>query len=439
MLAFERALRDAGIPVSVSEGLDALRALEHISVSRRADFKATLATTMIKNDLHRDAFDVLFDLYFATAPGGAEMPGSESLDDFLGELGDAVAAGDAGTLGDLARRAVDAFGRVETSPSGDWYSYYQAVRTLDLPIVVGNLVRSSGEEGESERDAMLRREEFERRVGAFKEALLRETRRRVAARRGPEAVAQYAVRPPLEDLAFLSATQEEMAALRRAIRPLARKLAARVAMKRRRARRGSLDVRKTLRRSLSTGGVPLEVSFRRRPPHRPELFVLCDISGSVSRFARFGLMLTHALAAQFQRVRSFAFVDTVDEITKLFEHEDFAEAVERMHRDADVVRLDGHSDYGSALEHFWERYGNDLSPKTTVLILGDARTNYRATKSWALGEIAGRARHVYWLNPEPHADWDGGDSTASGYAALVDKMVEVRTLRQLEDFIATEL
>ena len=190
---------------------------------------------------------------------------------------------------------------------------------------------------------------------------------------------------------------------------------------------------------MSTGGVPFATEFRHRVPHRPELFVLCDVSSSVARFARFSLMLTHALSAQFSRVRSFAFVDTIDEVTRFFEDEDFVAAVDRMNAEAAVVSHDGHSDYGSVLEEFWATYGAEVGPKTTLLILGDARNNYRARQTWVLKALGEKALHTYWLNPEAISDWDTGDSAAFEYATHVDRMVEVRTLRQLEDFIAREL
>ncbi|HET7483711.1 MAG TPA: VWA domain-containing protein, partial [Actinomycetota bacterium] len=246
------------------------------------------------------------------------------------------------------------------------------------------------------------------------------------------------VNPVLEELPFLSATAD-LTEMRKAIRPLARKLAVRVAMKRRRSTRGTLDIRRTIRHAMSTGGVPFVTEFRHRPPHRPELVLLCDVSSSVARFARFSLMLTHSLSAQFSRVRSFAFVDAIDEVTHLFEHEDFVAAVDRMNREALVVRSDGHSDYGSILESFLDHHGDVVTARTTLLILGDARNNYRARRTHALRELAHRARHTYWLNPEPIHDWDTGDSAATEYAAHVHRMVEVRNLRQLEAFIAKEL
>ena len=444
LLEFAGTLRDNGIPVSIGEELDAVRALGHVGFDERAAVKSALAATMIKSDAYRDAFDTLFDLFFGTGrgPGAIEERDDEdvvpSIEVLRDELFDALAGGDAGAAGDVARRAVAAFGRLQSSPSGDWYSNYQTLRTLDLGALLARFEREIQEQDLPPLEARLRRDEFRRRIEAFRASALAETRRRVAERRGPQAVARYAVSPVLEDLPFLSATAD-LTEMRRAVRPLARKLATRVAMKRRRARRGALDVRKTFRHSLSTGGVPFDTAFRHRAPHRPELFVLCDVSSSVARFARFGLMLTHALAAQFSRVRSFAFVDTVDEVTRFFEHEDFIEAVDRMNREAQVVSHDGHSDYGLVLEEFQARHGRDVGPKATLLILGDARNNYRGRRTWALKELSANARHTYWLNPEPIADWDTGDSAATEYAAHVDKMVEVRTLRQLEDFIAREL
>jgi uncharacterized protein len=270
----------------------------------------------------------------------------------------------------------------------------------------------------------------------FREEVQAEVRRRLAEYKGPEQVAKHAVRPLPEDLDFVRATREEIQTLRRAIGPLARRLATRLAMKKRHARAGRLDVRKTVRASLSTGGVPFNTRFKHRSIHKPELFILCDISGSVAAFARFTLMFVHAFQAQFSRVRSFVFVDTLDEVTRLFENEDFLVAVDRMNQEADVVWLDGHSDYGTSLERFWSDYGTGLGPRASVLILGDARNNYRESGAWVVKEIGKKAKRVYWLNPEPAMYWDTGDSIASEYARNADGMIEVRNLRQLEEFIA---
>ncbi|MDQ3916675.1 MAG: VWA domain-containing protein [Actinomycetota bacterium] len=438
LLEFTHALRDAGVPVSSAEGIDAARSLGLVPFESRAAFKGALAATLVKSPAHRRAFEALFTLYFEA--GLQERPavaGPVSPGDLRAALMQALTAGDGSALGGLAVRAVETLGRVENSPSGSLFFEYPVFRTLDLDALRAQVERDAAELSPLERRLLL--DDFGERVRRFRGAVAAEVRKRVVRRRGPEAVARYAVPPVLEDLDLLTATADEMAELRRAIRPLARRLAAKMTMKRRRARRGRLDVRQTVRHSLSAGGVPVETFFRKRPPHRPELFVLCDVSSSVASFSRFSLMLVHALASEFQRVRSFAFVDTVDEVTRFFEHEDFAHAADRLRREAKVVRIDSNSNYGAALEAFREGFAGELGPKATVLILGDARNNNRPPREHHLGAIAERARHTYWLNPESLVYWDSGDSLASRYAAHVDKMVEVRNLRQLEDFIVRDL
>ena len=436
---FTNVLRANGVPISVGQDADALSTLEHIPIERREVVREALACTLIKSKGHRDVFDVLFDLYFSPTPEAAGGRADEQApEEVLSQVESALQSGDAGDIRTAARSAVGRFGRIDNSPSKDWYSHYQVMRAVDLEGLMRKLEDEMRAEGLDPLQQRLMADELQRRADQFRDEALAETRRRVAEHRGPRAVADYAVGPLPEDADFFGLTTD-LEEMKRAIRPLARRLASRVAMKRRRERRGQLDIRHTVRASLASGGVPFETRFKHRAPHRPDLFVLCDVSGSVGRFARFTLMLTHALSAQFSRVRSFAFIDKLDEVTRFFEHEDFLTAVERMNEQADLVWLDGHSDYGSSLEQFWDEYGRDLGPKTTLLILGDARTNYRARRPEVLQWIRHEVRHAYWLNPEPRRDWDTGDSAASEYQAHVDEMVEVRNLRQLEEFIAEVL
>jgi hypothetical protein len=220
-----------------------------------------------------------------------------------------------------------------------------------------------------------------------------------------------------------------------AIGPLTRKLAARLA-RRRRKRAGRLDFRRTMRKSLATGGVPADPQFRHPRPHRPEVWLLCDISGSMATFSRFTLQFTHAMSTHFSKLRSFAFVDTIDEVSDFFGPGiDFGSALQRITTEAQVVWLDGHSDYGNSLETFFNRYGKQLTPRTTVIITGDARNNYRPPRDGVLADIARASRALVWLNPEPQAYWDTGDSAMSHYATHCTSVHEVRTLRQLEQFI----
>ena len=236
----------------------------------------------------------------------------------------------------------------------------------------------------------------------------------------------------------MHATRDELAAMHRALVPLSRKLAMRLARKRRKGHHGALDLRRKVRASMSTGGVPITPIFKPPRPHKPEIFVIADVSGSVASFARFTLLLVHAISSQFRKVRSFVFVDGLDEATRFFEEsDDPQEAVLRINTEADVVFVDGHSDYGRALTLFDSRYSRDVTRRTSVLVLGDARNNYHAPEAWVLDDLRSRARALYWLNPEPRAYWNSGDSIVATYAPHCDAVVECRTLRQLERFVGS--
>lgn len=436
LLTFIHALRAAGVPVSVAETVDSLDAIGRIPVQDRETFRAALAATLVKRSAHREAFDQLFNIYF----DGAGPPEMDALTDretptttaerFMQELHAAIAAGTA-DMTSLASAAVTNFGRIENSPSDSLYFEYPVFRSLDMGALLGGLVAELDEEDLDPVEAGMRRRSFDEAVKRFRSAVSMDVRRRVARRRGPEIVARSAVRPLPEDVDLATAPRDQIDDLRRAVRPLARKLATRTSMRRRRSTRGGLDARRTFRMSLSTGGVPADIALRHKPPHRPELFVLCDVSSSVARFSRFSLMLVHALSSQFSKVRSFVFIDALDEVTRAFERYDLSEA-SKVIDEANVVHIDGHSNYGSSLRSFEARFGKDITARSTLLILGDARNNYRQPHEDCLARLKAKAKHVYWFNPEPEAFWDSGDSAASRYAAHCDGMFEVRTLRMLE-------
>ena len=282
------------------------------------------------------------------------------------------------------------------------------------------------------------REEVDTRLKELRELVEEEIRRRLVADRGVEAMARTLRKPLPEDIEFMHASRDEMLALQHAVYPLTRALAARLAQRRRRRNRGHLDFRKTVRASLSYGGVPAEPKFRNPHPSKPEVMVVADISGSVASFARFTLMFVYAMASQFSKVRSWVFIDGIDEVTRFFhESDDVLEAVHRVNTEADVVWVDGHSDYGHAFEVFHQRHYSEITPKTSIILLGDARNNYHASQTWVVDELRKRGRHVYWLDPEPRSYWDTGDSIVSEYGRFCDGVFECRNLRQLQKFVET--
>jgi len=352
----------------------------------------------------------------------------------------ALLNGDQAMMRALAKQSVQRFAGMEPGrPVGGTYYLYRTLRNLDLDSMLQKLMDASREEVGGELTALeerLERDEYQSRIEDFKKEIEAEIRRRLVADRGAEAMAKTLRKPLPEDVEFMHASRDEMQLLKKSLYPLTRKLAARLARKRRHGRKGPLDFRNTVRHSLSYGGVPADPKFKFPRPAKPELMVVADISGSVAAFARFTLMLVYAIQNQFSKVRSFVFIDGLDEVTDFFKGtEDITEAIHRVNTEADVVWVDGHSDYGHAFEVFWERFGKDVGPKTTVLLLGDARNNYHASQAWVVKEIRQKARHVYWLNPEPRSYWNTGDSIVGEYGNFTDGTYECRNLRQLESFV----
>jgi uncharacterized protein with von Willebrand factor type A (vWA) domain len=461
-------LRNAGLPVSLTENLDAMEAVKHVPLEDREAFKYALAATLVKSNAHWRSFETVFEVYFSLrgpqyALGDAEIDemfanddendqipdgrgaGGGSMDSLTPEelaklLLNALAHGDQAVLRALARQSVRRFAGMEPGrPVGGTYYLYRTLRNLDLDGALERLMEQARQEapgGLTPLEERLERDEFEARIEQLKKEIEAEIRRRLVADRGVEAMAKTLRKPLPEDVDFMHASRDEMVSLRKALQPLTRRLAVRLARKRRHGRKGPLDFRNTVRHSLSYGGTPAEPKFRYPRPAKPELMVVADISGSVAAFARFTLMLVYAISGQFSKVRSFVFIDGIDEVTSFFKGvEDLNEAVHRVNTEADVVWVDGHSDYGHAFEVFWDRYGNDITSKTTVLLLGDARNNYHASQSWVVKQIRQKARHVYWLNPEPRSYWNTGDSIVGEYGNHTDGVFECRNLRQLESFV----
>ena len=460
-------LRSAGLPVSLTENLDAVEAVKHIPIEDRETFKYALAGTLVKNHSHWKAFETVFEVYFSLRGAEYELVDGEwDSDDAATQeenqqegqvqgqggsqegltqeqlaemLFQALAKQDRNLMRTVARQSVQRFAGMEPGrPVGGTYYLYRTLRNLNLEEVLDRLLTSSAD-SESDLDFLeerLRKDEYEHRIEELKREIEAEIRRRLVADRGVEAMAKTLRKPLPEDVDFMHASREEMVALRRAIWPLTRKLAVRLARKRRHGRKGPLDFRRTVRHSLSYGGVPAEPKFKYPKPSKPEIMVIADISGSVAAFARFTLHLVYALNNQFSKVRSFVFIDGLDEVTDFFENvDDITEAIHRVNTEADVIWVDGHSDYGHAFEIFDERFAKDIGPKTTVIILGDARNNYHASQSWVIKNIEDKARKVFWLNPEPKSYWDTGDSIVGEYSDFCNGTFEVRNLKQLEAFV----
>ncbi|ONI81124.1 hypothetical protein ALI144C_21515 [Actinosynnema sp. ALI-1.44] len=435
LVSFVEALREHSILAGPGETIDAARVLAVLGMDDRERVREGLAASLLRRSGQRTVFDQVFDLYFPVSVGGRSDEPAD-LESLREQLVQALAAGTAGEQQALAQAAVDAFGRFGegSQGAGGWSAYQTLQRLRPETLLVRVLAALRADDPGFMAD--VRRDEVRRQIAGFRRMVETEARRRTAELRGRETVARNAVAPPSDRVDFLTAGRAQLADMRRAIYPLSRKLATRLAARRRRARRGEIDIRRTLRRSIAFGGVPVKPAFKRRRPGRPELVLLCDMSGSVAGFAHFTLLLTQALRDQFSKVRAFAFVETTDEVTHLVKAgaENPAGLAARIHREAKLTRWDGHSDYTHSLQVFVDQWLDAVGPRTSVLILGDARNNGGDPNLPALRRIVGNARRAYWLNPESPRLWSTGDSLANEYATVVE-MHECRTVHQLSELI----
>lgn len=435
VLAFADQLRTRGVDVPTSGVVDAVAALEQVDLVSRSETRVALATTLVKRAEHLGAFEAAFERWFGLpVPARSVAFGADDSGDGDGgdeeaairrRLAEALASGDVNALPELAAQAVRrwaGFGVVEGS---DRYRLHRLLRGLDLSAIRQDALRRGRAAGRrAALDERLAQADVEALLDRYRQMLTAEIRAGSDDRVPP-------VTPSPDEVDFLRASTRELRDMRAAVRPLARRLAAKVAHQQRRSRGGRLDMRRTLRGSLQSGGVPLDPAYRHRPRSRPELWVLCDVSGSMAEFSRFTLALVYALHEEFSGLRTFVFVDDVEEITDVLDRRLHDVDPYALLARASASRARHRSDYGQVLRSFLDQYGRELSPRATLVVTGDARSHHGDPGLPALREIHRRSRRIWFLNPEPRDRWNQGDSVASLYALACDRMAEVRNLRQL--------
>jgi uncharacterized protein len=455
-------LHQSGVTCSTSETLDGLTALTVVDIGERALVRVALHTTLIKRPEDTATFDILFDRFFpltpATPPASTELSAesaepderarapverggddtaSPSPPDHVRELAEQLRDADTAQLAELARALVARHGAISTARASERHILRRVLTAIDLANVLLEALRAA-RRSDPEADSLAvrqRRDDMQHRIDMLKRLLAQEIRASLFADVGTTGVGLIAPRR-IEDAEILKSTAAERRQMREAVRPLARKLAHRLARLRIDRHRGRVDIRRTTRRSIGFGGVPMEIATTRRRRHKHTVVVLCDISGSVAEFAHFTLSLLTALSDELRSLRSFVFVDGTAEITEILRTATAGLDPRLLLTLPGVVVNDGHSDYDAAFRRFLERHSDALDPTTTVIIAGDARTNYRTSGSDVLRDIARRSRSVYWFNPEPQENWGTHDSSVSHFREHCDEMFEVRTLRQLAEAVA---
>jgi uncharacterized protein len=434
LLAFAEELREEGMALGTSELLDAFAAIEQIPWDDQENFKGALSATLAKSPDDRRTFELVFDRFFFRAAEAeaarqqiSEAPArSDVFDVDLEALRRQIAAalrdGDEATLRDLARLAIAAFGRGEGSGV--------------LGVDVQRIRRALGLRPEPQPELPAddpRREALSRdQLRRFEQQLRRELERDLI-----ERTASLPPKRPLTELdrALPTGPIQDLAAVHRVVAQLKRRLATQGHELKGRRRHAHVDVRRTMRSSLQTGGVPIELRYRPRRPRRPEIFVLCDVSTSVTSASTFFLSVLHALHDSFRKLRSFVFIERISEVTEVFERErDFRAASEAVSRDAGVADISGYTDYGRVWTELLALIEDELHPRATVIVLGDARTNGRPPRDDVFAAITARAGRTFWLNPEPRLYWNYGDSVIAAYEQHCTAFECWRT-DQLEDFV----
>jgi uncharacterized protein with von Willebrand factor type A (vWA) domain len=435
LLSFAEELRREGLAVGTSEILDAFRALELVPWEQEAEFRAALAATIAKSPEDRRLFELVFERFFFRATeaeasrrqigeGAGELAAVHeiNLDTLRQQIAAALRDGSEAALRDLARLAIAAFGAGEGSGV--------------LGVDVQRIRRALGLRAEPQPDLP---EEDPRRGGTPREQLRRfeQHLRRELERAMIERTASLPPKRPLGELdrALPTGPIQDLAAVHRVVAQLKRRLATQGHEQRGRKRHVQVDVRRTMRASLETGGVPIRLKHRPRRPRRPEIFVLCDVSTSVTSASTFFLSVLHALHDAFRKLRSFVFIERISEVTDVFERErDFRAASQAISRDAGVADISGYTDYGRVWEEFLALIEDELHPRATVIVLGDARANGRPPRDDVFAAITAKAGRTYWLNPEPRLYWNYGDSVIAAYERHCTAFECWRT-DQLEEFV----
>jgi uncharacterized protein with von Willebrand factor type A (vWA) domain len=437
LLAFAEDLRSEHVAIGTSELLDAFDALTHVDWRSREDFKESLAATLAKSPEDRRVFELVFDRFFFRAAeaeaarqeireGQAGAPGSASeqidLDELRRQIAQALREGSDSALRDLARLAIAAFGRGEGSGV--------------LGVDVQRIRRALGLRAEPQPELP---ESDPRRDGLPREKIrgFEQHLRRELERQSIERTQSLPPKRPLNELdrALPTGPAQDLAQVHRVVAQLKRRLATQGHELKGRRRHAHVDVRRTMRASLQTGGVPIELKYRPQRPRRPEIFVLCDVSTSVTSASTFFLSVLHALHDAFRKLRSFVFIERISEVTDVFERErDFQAASEAISKDAGVADISGYTDYGRVWTEFLSLIEDELHPRATVIVLGDARTNGRPPRDDVFAAITAKAGRTFWLNPEPRLYWNYGDSVIAAYEQHCTAFECWRT-DQLEEFV----
>ena len=461
IVEFTNLLRKSGIRVSVAEGIDAFRALEELSIEDRAVFRDALRASMVKRGDEIPTFNELFDLYWSgfydnlrESFGNLEdqmgdmdieslmqqmsemMQGMDGQVD-LSELAKALLTQDLAQLEAMIREAAEQAGteRIENMLQVGFFSR-RTNEQLDLEGAGGELQDLAQQLAEMGMGAE-QIEALQKMIQQLLENMRRSVKNfveRELQTRNHDYMEKFR-KEMLQEKSFYHLTEDEIMRMREVVNRLAQRIKNVLSIRKKRIKRGKLDLHQTLRRNMARGGIPFEVIYKHRRKDRPKLVILCDVSSSVANVSRFMLQFMYGLQEAFTKIRSYVFVSDLGEVTSVFKDGDVNSAIEKALDGGDVINVYTRSNFGRAFHDFWKDHLSIIDNRTTVLILGDARNNYNDAKAWCLRDIHNKAKNVVWLNPESPSAWGFGDSVMDRYTPYCDVIEECRNLRQLSKIV----
>ncbi|HET8995264.1 MAG TPA: VWA domain-containing protein [Acetobacteraceae bacterium] len=439
---FLQVARGAGLRVSAAEGIDAARAVDIVGFADRTVLKDTLGLVLAKTPDEKNLFDECFDLYFRrdefAAPDQQEpqpavdaaqppppMAGSEGMGSGGGAaLGDLLLSDDRAALATALEQAARDAG-LENIRFFTQKNLY-ARRILERMGLRGLEREIEAERQTGTPDLIQRADRLQTRLDYLRDQVRDFVERHLVlfARGDTEAFREEL----LKSARLSNLERRDLDRMRVLVRAIARKLAARYAKTRRRRLRGQLDTRRTLRRNMGWGGVPFITVWKQKRIEKPRVMVLCDVSGSVAPMAQFLLMFLYAVHEALSDIRSFAFAGSLIEVSDILEKEEIEAAIGR------IMQLIGYgsSNYGNSLADFEDGWGAQVTNKTTIIVLGDARGNRTDPRIEIMQRLSLRAKRIIWLNPEYRSAWGTGDSDMFRYQPFCSLVTVCNTLRHLE-------
>lgn len=449
MIDFIRALRAAGVRISLAEAQDALDGAGIVGIGNPTAFKSTLRTTLVKDAKDRDIFEYFFPLFFSSnQPPLQNIPDNLSEEDRqLLEQAMRSIAGMGEALKNMLQQMLDgrAFSEDELREMGErsglgqaddmsqrpWFErrMNNAANMQQLREAMEQLLDALAQMGMSEESLEELRQMMAQNIDGLTDQVSQYTGTTMAEQM---AQSENPPKPDLMDVPFHRLGQNEIDQIRDEIRRLAAKLRSRASLRQKRHKAGSPDPRRTLRANMRYGGTPIEI--KRKTRHKkPALVVICDISTSVRYCAEFLLTMLYELQDQVARADSFVFINDIVDVTAHFKQHEPQEAVRRVMQENRPGFYN--TDLGNSLNTFKQVHYGLITAKTTVIILGDGRNNYNDPRLDIAADMQRKARRVLWFCPEPRMRWGTGDSDMHRYAAVADGVYYVNTLNHLADAV----